>query len=224
MKNLIALYAACTLGALALGAQNAGTWQSQFPVEKKTLGTAGENPYFNLTPGLRLEYRNGSEVLVTSVLNETKTIDGVETRVVEDRETKNGKLVELTRDYFAIDKATGDVYYFGEDVDVYKDGKVVSHEGAWLSGVKGAKFGLIMPGKPTAGQRFYNEQAPGVGMDRAEIIAVNEVVSTPAGKFEKCVRLHETSAIEKTLSDHKWFAPGVGMVKDGKMVLVKLER
>jgi hypothetical protein len=67
----------------------------------------------------------------------------------------------------------------GEDVDVYKNGKVASHEGAWLSGVKGAKFGLMMPGTPRAGHKFYQEKAPGVGMDRAEIISVDEKVTTP---------------------------------------------
>lgn len=58
-----------------------------------------------------------------TVLNETKMVDGVETRVIEDRETKNGQLIELPRDYYAIDSAKNDVYYFGEDVDVYKNGK-----------------------------------------------------------------------------------------------------
>jgi hypothetical protein len=141
--------------------------------------------------------------------------------VVEDREMKNGALVELTHDYYAIDSATNDVYYFGEDVDVYKNGKVVSHEGSWLSGVKGAKFGLMMPGNPKPGQRFYQEQAPGVGMDRTEILAVNEKVTTPAGTFERCVHVVETSPIEKGLKDHKWYAPGVGQVRDGRMPLVK---
>jgi hypothetical protein len=42
------------------------------------------------------------------VLDEIKTIDGVATRVVEDRELKNGRLIELTRDYYAIDAATND--------------------------------------------------------------------------------------------------------------------
>ena len=31
-----------------------------------------------------------------------------------------------------IDKTTNAVYDFGEDVDIYKGGKVVGHEGAWL--------------------------------------------------------------------------------------------
>jgi hypothetical protein len=106
-------------------------------------------------------------------------------------------------------------------VDVYKNGKVVGHEGAWLSGVKGAKFGLMMPGAPKAGQKAYQEQAPGVGMDRFEILSVGEKVTAPAGTFEKCIHVLETSPLEKGLRDHKWYAPGVGQVKDAEMVLVR---
>jgi Concanavalin A-like lectin/glucanases superfamily len=52
--------------------------------------------------------------LTITVLNETKMVDGVETRVVEERETKGGKLKEVSRNYFAISKRTNDVFYFGE--------------------------------------------------------------------------------------------------------------
>ncbi|HYL72623.1 MAG TPA: hypothetical protein VEU96_00370 [Bryobacteraceae bacterium] len=110
-------------------------------MDKKKLGVKGSNPYFILTPAFRLSYKHGKDTLTDTVLNETKMVDGVETRVIEDRETKNGQLIELTRDYYAIDSATNDVYYFGEDVDVYKNGKVAGHGGSWLSGVNGAKFG-----------------------------------------------------------------------------------
>jgi hypothetical protein len=208
-------------GAATLAGQPAKDWQSVFSVARKTLGVKGANSYFNLTPGYTLSYRHGKDTDTLTVLNETKTIDGVETRVVEDREWKNGHLVELTRDYFAIDSATNDVYYFGEDVDVYKNGKMVGHGGAWLSGVKGAKFGMMMPGTPKPGQKFYQEQAPGVGMDRFEIVSVSEKVTTPAGTFENCVHVVESSPIEKGLHDHKWYAPGVGQVKDAEMALVR---
>lgn len=204
------------LGPLAPAAAG---FQSVFPVDKKTLGIHGANPYFNLTPGYRLEYRDGNTSDIVTVLNETKTIDGVETRVVEDREMKNGAPVEVTRDYYAIDSATNDVYYFGEDVDVYKNGKVVGHEGAWLSGVNGAKFGLMMPGTPQKGQKFYQEQAP-AGMDRAEILALDEKVTTPAGTFDHCLHVVETSDLEKGMRDHKWYRAGIGPVKDGKLLLV----
>lgn len=209
-------------GVLTLASQTGkDAWQSVFSVDKKTLGIKGSNPYFILTPGFRLSYRHGKDTVTDTVLSETKVVDGVETRVVEDRETKNGQLIELTRDYYAIDSVTNDVYYMGEDVDVYKNGKIVGHEGSWLSGVNGAKFGLMMPGAPKAGHKFYQELAPGVGMDRAEIISGNERVAVPAGTFEKCIHVHETSQLEKRASEHKWYAEGVGPVKDAEMSLVQ---
>ena len=219
MKQACVVVSLLLLGAGLLAPQS-GEFQSAFAVDKKTLGVKGSNAYFNLTPGYRLSYKDGNNTDTLTVLNETKLIDGVEARVVEDREMKNSVVTELTRDYYAIDSATNDVYYFGEDVDVYKNGKVVGHEGAWLSGVKGAKFGLMMPGSPKQGQKFYQEQAPGVGMDRAEILSTDEKVTTPAGAFDHCVHVVETSALEKGLKDHKWYVAGVGQVKDGKLELV----
>lgn len=199
--------------------QTGRQWQSVFPVERANLGVKGSNPWFNLTPGYRLSYRDGLDTDTLTVLAETQRIDGVETRVVEDREAHGGKPVEVTRDYYAIDSATGDVYYFGEDVDAYKDGAVVGHEGSWRSGEKGAKFGLMMPADPKPGRRFFQEQAPGVGMDRAEIAARRDRVVTPAGTFPACVHVVETSTLEKG-TEHKWYAAGVGLVRDGKAYLV----
>ena len=213
-------YTIVALLLVPLLAQASREFQSEFPVDKKNLGVHGSNPYFPMTPGYRLNYRHGKDTETLTVLGETRTIDGVESRVLEDREWKNGQLIEVTRDYFAIDSTTNDVYYMGEDVDVYKDGKVNSHKGAWLSGVNGAKFGLMVPGNPKTGQRFYQERAPGVGMDRVEIVAVDGKITTPAGSFDKCIHALETSALEKGLRDHKWYAPGVGQVKDAEMVLV----
>jgi len=223
MANALSALSARRLVLLVTGVLLAAPadYQSAFPVDRRTLGTKGSNPWFPLTPGYRLSYQHGNDTDTLTVLDETKLIDGVETRVVEDREMKNGRLVELTRDYYAIDSLTNDVYYFGEDVDVYKNGKVAGHAGAWLSGVKGAKFGLMMPGSPKPGQRFYQERAPGVGMDRAEILSDGEKVTTLAGTFDKCIHVVETSAIEKGPHDHKWYAAGIGQVKDGNLVLMK---
>ena len=210
--------------ALPVLALAASEWQAVFPVDKKALGPTGTGAYFVLTPGFRLHYQHGKDTSTTTVLNETKLIDGVEARAVEDRELKDGQVAEVTRDYYAIDRATGDVYYFGEDVDVYKNGKVTGHGGSWLSGVKGARFGMMMPGAVKPGQKFYQEHAPGTAMDRGEIVAVNETVTTPAGTFKNCVHLKETTALEPGVTDHKWFAPGVGLVKDGDLVLVRIEK
>ena len=153
------------------------------------------------------------------MLNDTKVIDGVKTRVVEERETKNGQVIEVSRNYFAVDPSTGDAYYFGEDVDIFKNGKAASHEGTWHSGENGARFGLFIPGKPKVGDRYYQELAPKVAMDRAEILSITEKLTVPAGTFNNVVRTKESSAIEIG-SEEKWYAPNVGIIKDADFVLI----
>ena len=218
------LMAGGSAGAQKAAKKGAGEWRSEFTVDKSNLGTVGSNPHFILEPGYKLHFVGGATRMTMTVLPETKMVDGVETRVVEDREEANGKPTEITRDYYAIDKTTGDVYYFGEDVDVYKGGKIVSHEGAWLSGVDGAKFGLMIPGKPVAGDRFFQERAEKQkAMDRSEVVSTSEKITTPAGVYDKCLHMKDSSALEKGIT-HKWYAPGVGLVRDGKLLLVKIEK
>jgi hypothetical protein len=206
------------LSAGSLFAQRGTKWQSSFPVDKKALGVIGNNPNFPLTPGHQWSYQHGKDAEVVTVLNQTRMIDGVECRAVEDREEVGGQLEELTIDYYAIDRGTNDVYYMGEKVDDYKNGKVVSHDGAWLSGVNGATFGMMLPGSPKAGQRFYQEQGPGA-KDRIEIKSMTEKVTTPAGTFENCILVEESSELEKGVS-HKWYVSGIGPVRDDAMELV----
>jgi len=198
-------------------------FQDTFNVEKTALADKGSNTYMILNPGYKLILTDGKDTLMITVLDETKMVDGVRTRVVEERETKGGKLDEVSRNYFAIDKATGDIYYFGEDVDMYDaDGKVTGHEGCWLSGLNNAKFGLMMPGKPRPGSRYYQEMAPEVAMDRAEVVSVSETVKVPAGTFKNCLKTSESSSLESGVED-KLFAPGVGLLKDGGFKLTKIE-
>jgi len=205
--------------------EDAKAFTDAFPVDAADWASSGRNPYFVLEPGyfLILEGEEKGVKIRTeiNVLSETKTIDGVECRVVQDKVTENGQVHEVARDYFAFSKKTSSVYYFGEDVDNYKDGKVANHEGSWLSGVNGAKYGLQMPGLPLLGARFYQELAPGVGMDRIEIVSLSETFETPAGKFEHCLKTEETSPLEPGVREHKLYAPGIGAIQEGEAKLVK---
>src|ERR1700693_3096085 len=172
--------------------ESGAKWLDSFGVNEKNLRPTGSNRYFIIEPGDKLVFEGKEDDatvrLTITVLDETKKVDGVETRVVEERETSNGKLAEVWRNYFAFDPTTRNFYYFGEDVDIYKDGKVVNHDGGWLSGVNGAKYGLAMSGVSRAGDRYFQEIAPGTAMDRAEVVSTNEMVSTPAGIFVHCVK------------------------------------
>jgi hypothetical protein len=197
------------------------TFTNTFAVDRGDFASTGRNPYFILEPGYTLTLEGGKTRLVITVLPETKRVDGVETRVVEERETEGGQLIEVSRNFFAIHTKTNGVFYFGEDVDMYKDGKVTSHEGAWQSGAAGARFGLMMPGMPLLKARYYQEIAPKVAMDRAEITGLDETLTTPAGRFTGVLRTLETTPLEPLARESKLYAPGVGLIQDGSLKLVR---
>jgi hypothetical protein len=224
MRTLLAAGLAGVVAVAPAARQSApanDTWTRDFRVDPAELASVGRNPYFILEPGYALVLEDGTERLTITVLNETRKVDNVDTRIVEERETRGGQPVEVSRNYFAVSTRTNSVFYFGEDVDMYSNGRVTSHEGAWLAGVKGAKFGLMMPGLPLLRARFYQEVAEGVAMDRAEIISLTESVKTPAGTFANVLRTLETTPLESASKETKYYAWGVGLLQDGTLKLVK---
>ncbi len=200
-------------------------WQHDFATQDCNFSPTGRSDYFILEPGaqLVLEQRDGRDKvqLVVTVLDETKIVDGIETRVVEEKESENGELQEISQNYFAICSQTKDVFYFGETVDFYQDGEVSNHEGSWLAGLDGAKPGIIMPGKPEVGMKYYQEVAPGIAEDRAEIISLDEVVVTPAGRFEKVLRVQEENPLEGRETEYKFHVKGIGLIQDEDLKLVQ---
>ncbi len=199
-----------------------------FRLEDCRLRSWGRNEYFPLRPGyeLLLEGEEDGEtvtVLIT-VMPGIKHVDGARCRVIREMEWADGELVEISCNYFAICWRCGTVFYLGEDVDIYEDGEVVSHEGAWLAGESGATPGVIMPGFPLVGSRYYQELAPGVALDRAEHTSVTATVETPAGTFENCLTVVETTPLEPGEESEKAYAPGIGLVRDDELLLVEYGR
>jgi hypothetical protein len=200
------------------------TWQEEFDLSACTMVATGRNDYFVLEPGFQLVLEGttgagGQERLAITVLEETRELDGIETRVVEEREWKDGDLKEVSRNFFAMCEETQDVYYFGEEVDMYAGGQLISHEGAWLAGEDGAKAGLMMPAEPQVGMKYYQEIAPQVAMDRAEIVGLDDVVKTPAGTFSNCLRTKEGTALNPLEQEFKVYAPGIGLIQDANLLL-----
>jgi hypothetical protein len=111
-------------------------WTTFFDQDNRTFSLVGRNRFFILEPGCQLVLESRGEKVVITVVDETKKIGGVETRVVEEREEKSGELVEVSSNFFAVCKEHGDVFYFGEDVDDYEGGKIVRHSGAWRADEK----------------------------------------------------------------------------------------
>jgi len=204
--------------------QTADGWMSSFNLEKCDFVSTGESKYFILKPGYQVTLEgeeDGEELkLVMTVLNETKIVNGIETRLVEEKETEGGNLVEISRNYFALCKPTNNAIYFGEDVDIYENGEKVSQEGAWLAGQNDSKAGMIMPGKVQVGLRYYQEIAPGVAEDRARIVSVNGSMVTPAGTFDQVLKTEETNPLKPEEKELKFYAPGIGLIQEEAIKLV----
>lgn len=216
--------------AMASALNKEPQFTTEFRLENCKFAAEGENPYFILKPGYQLAFEgeeNGDKVrLEVSVLRDTEKISlpdigTVNTRVVEERESVNGKLVEVSRNFFAICTKTDDVFYFGEDVDIYNSDGTISHEGAWRAGEQDALPGIIMPGTFLLGSRYFQEQAPDVAMDRAEHMEMGLGLNTEAGTFDKCVKVLETTPLEPRAESEKTYCPGVGLVVDDVVEIVE---
>ncbi len=201
--------------------QSDSEWQEEFDFSNCTLSTEGTNDYFILKPGFQLVLEGGNEVLAITVLDDTIEIDGILTRVVEEREWRNEELIEVSRNFFAICEETKDVFYYGEDVDMYSGGELASHSGTWRAGVDNARAGLIMPGTAVVGMKYYQEIAPGVAMDRAQVLSLDEVLRTPAGEFPNSLKTQEGTALNLLEKEFKTYAQGIGLIQDQKLLLIE---
>jgi hypothetical protein len=183
-----------------------------------------DNEFFPLPVGHRvtLEGDEGSAHLVVRItsLDETETVAGVETRVVEEFESKDGNVVETSRNFFA-QAADGTVCYFGEDVDIYDGaGNVTSHSGSWRAGVDANRPGIFMLPSLEVGIAFQQEIAPGIAEDQAQVIAVGERTEVPAGTFEDTATLRDGSPLDGSTGD-KVYARGIGLIVDGPARLTR---
>ncbi len=170
---------------------------------------------------LRITVKKGTEsITFESARGEQITLKA---RIVEEREWEDGELIEISRDWLARCKETNDIYYFGEDVDIYEDDEVVSNDGAWRAGVDGALPGIILAGTFLLGSQYFQEMAPDVAMDRAKHIDMNLGVSVGAGNFQECVGVKETRTIDAGARSYKVYCPGVGLTIDDVVELVEIE-
>jgi hypothetical protein len=178
--------------------------------------------------GEALDEETGNRMTIRTqetVLPDPEPVAGIAVTVVEASEYHNGELVETDADYFA-QGPDGTVHSVGERVDQYEQGKVVSHDGAWLSGEQGTRPGVFMPADPGIGKTFTPQHLSDVGIEQATVIAVEQAVTVPAGTFEGCVVTKDVGFPDGT-TEEKTYCPGVGLVREeylgGQLELVQFE-
>jgi len=223
---------ASMVAALLVVQAAAQEFTAQFPIDDTHFSAFGGQPHFILNPGHRLvlEGQDAGEqiVLTVTVLNQTKQITlqsggkprAILARVIEEREVVNGELSEVGRFWYARSVETGDVYFFGEEVDFYFKGMIVGSTLLWEAGTNGALPGLIMPRTFLLGARYYQNQAV-AAIDGAENVAMGLTLTTPAGTFSNCVQIQETDTLRPELgTTTKTYAPGIGLINDHDTLLL----
>jgi hypothetical protein len=194
---------------------------SSFMPERCRFKTKGDNPFFPLRPGWQVVLESEEEVAVITVLRDTRVVDGVKTRVVEELELERdgAELVPVERslNFMAFCEQTGSIHYFGEDVFFFDDeGNPIPGTGGWLAGQNGARAGVIMPGTILVGGGYYQEIAPAdSALDKGRIVAIHEGCTVGDFEFQQqCVEVADTSDCDPEAEDPKTYVAGVGQVGD----------
>ena len=218
LRSIALLAAVLALSACGGGDSNSlpqGTKPSKLDPSKFT--TEIDNEYWPMKPGYHWVYRELEDgelqrVDVT-VMNRTKVLAGVTARVVHDRVTRQGQVIEDTRDWYAQD-SDGNLWYLGEDTKEYENGTVKSTEGSWAYGVDGAQPGVVVPAEPKQGMKYREEYYAGHAEDAAEVLSVGSQVQVPYGRFKGAMLTRNYSSLEPTVEEMKLYAKGVGPVME----------
>lgn len=150
-----------------------------------------------------------------TLLPETKPIQWrgqtVDTAIVQYVAYSDGRIHEVAIDWFA-QADDGSVWYFGEDVSNFEDGKVADTEGTWMASDK-TPAAMIMPAKPAVGDVYRPENAPGVVFEQVRVEKVDQTLPTPSGDIGGAIEVMELH-MDGT-SERKVFAPGYGEYSTG---------
>lgn len=200
-----------------------------------------DNALFPLVPGteylFRGEVTEGGEStpheVAFTVTDVTKEVNGVQTRVVWDRDSADGVLEEQEIAFFAQD-ADGNVWTFGEYPEVYEEGVFVGAPDTWITGVRDARGGLHMLASPQVGDGYVEGRVRSIAFyDVTEVVQTEQSVCVRAGCFDGVLVTHETSPLDAGGGIQvKHYAPGVGLVlieaiggdAQERLELVKAER
>jgi len=177
-----------------------------------------DNPFFPLLVGSVWKYEetnaDGKQTDTVEVLDQHKTVMGVDTIVVHDvAKDEDGNTVEDTYDWYAQDSA-GNVWYFGEDTTSYDEGQQ-SKEGSWEAGVDGALPGIVMQADPKVSSTGYRQEyKAGVAEDMGQVISVGDKITVPFGTFDDTIHTRDWSPVEPDVIEEKVYARSIGDVHE----------
>jgi hypothetical protein len=137
-----------------------------------------------------------------------KTVD---TAIIQYVAYSDGRIHEVAIDWYA-QADDGSVWYFGEDVSNFEDGKVADTKGTWMANDQ-TPAAMIMPAKPAAGNVYRPENLPEVVFEQVRVEKVDQTVPGPSRVISGAIEVLELH-MDGT-SEGKVFAPGYGEFSTG---------
>ena len=199
-----------------------------------------DNRWYPLTPGTQYIFQGEANrgkgtrphQVVFTVTDLVKMINGVSTVVLWDRDINEGELEEAELAFQSQDN-DGNVWLLGEYPEEYEDGKFKGAEDTWISGLEGAKPGVLMRANPRPGTSSYLQGlAPDIEFqDRAKVSKTGLRTCVPVQCYDDVLLIDEWNPLEPEDGHQlKYFASGVGNVRVGavddpeaeKLVLTKV--
>jgi hypothetical protein len=185
-----------------------------------------DNDWMPLKPGTRLVYSGFDfddsgeripHVVVVTVTDLTKVINGVRTRICLEEDYSDEELVEQDVIFRAQDE-DGNVWHLGELVETYEEGSLVGAQ-IWLVGLtEGAHAGIEMMAEPKEGDTYSQGYAPPPfnWTDRALVYQVGQQTTVPVGSYKDVMVIAEwDKETEEGVFQDKYHARGVGVVRVG---------
>jgi hypothetical protein len=181
------------------------------------------NPYYGPGAGQTYIY-SGNEIggsaeeeIIIQRRTTTKDVMGITCIIHHDIVYLDTILIEDTDDWLAQDDE-GNLWYLGEFVKNYDEvtGNFLDNDGSWEAGIDGALPGYWLPVSPTVGQHYHQEYYAGEAEDEAEVVSVDETVTTTMGTFTNCLVTKDFTRFEANVIEYKYYAPNIGLIKEEK--------
>ncbi|MGH7162643.1 MAG: hypothetical protein ACREID_04100 [Planctomycetota bacterium] len=196
------------------------------PIAEEMFVTAVDHTYFPLTPGTARVYEGVDEGLPrrdeVRVGAEPHVVSGIACTAVTQEVFLDGRLAELTTEWFAQDR-DGNVWKFGEETLEFDGVRLAPTADSWEAGVDGARPWVALAADPKVGD-VYVGYRPG-GQDTLSVVSLTETATVPAGVFENCLQAVE-NAEDPDDADIILYAPGTGLVSEtsagGRIDLVSI--
>lgn len=186
------------------------------------------NRWLPLKPGTQMVLQGQSNrgggllphLVIFTVTDLVKTINGIDCVVVWDRDINEGVLVESELAFFA-QHENGDVWNSGEYPEEYENGEFIGAENTWIHGIEYAVAGVTVQQRSIVGTPGYQEAiAPENDFWDCGLVFARskERTCVPAGCFRNTLTIREWAPFDGCdVIQIKTYAKGVGIIQVGAL-------